>query len=288
MHALGFEPLAMLPFVAGARLRRRSVDLLQAAARRAARALRHRRAGAQRLAAAGRARASSTSRAGKLISTEADAFWLPDTAGTDYRRQHTKTTIVIDDLDLDAQALGYFHNAGYFALEGEDFATAFRSAAARIRPSCRSSPSSFGIDRCGPARRPSCARMSRALLREAPRAAADRQSGRALRHALRTRPADLQDAGARALSRVGVRDACASSARRSELLAALPARGSARSGARAGSGDGSDTIERSGAKTFILKAARAVNARSRSMPRRRSTSGRPRGRARCDALAQLQ
>ena len=27
--------------------------------------------------------------AGKLISTEADAFWLPDTSGTDYRRQHT-------------------------------------------------------------------------------------------------------------------------------------------------------------------------------------------------------
>jgi hypothetical protein len=38
--------------------------------------------------------------AGKLISTEADAFWLPDTSGTDYRRQHTKSTIVLNDLDL--------------------------------------------------------------------------------------------------------------------------------------------------------------------------------------------
>ena len=27
--------------------------------------------------------------AGKLVSTEADAFWMPDTAGTDYHRQHT-------------------------------------------------------------------------------------------------------------------------------------------------------------------------------------------------------
>ena len=64
--------------------------------------------------------------AGKLIGTEADAFWLPDTAGTDYRRQHTKSTIILADLDLDRQRLGYFHNAGYFMLEGEDFRNTFR------------------------------------------------------------------------------------------------------------------------------------------------------------------
>jgi len=64
--------------------------------------------------------------AGKLISTEADAWWLPDTSGTDYRRQHTKSTIVIADLDVEARRLGYFHNAGYFMLEGEDFARTFR------------------------------------------------------------------------------------------------------------------------------------------------------------------
>jgi hypothetical protein len=64
--------------------------------------------------------------AGRLISTEADAFYLPDTAGTDYQRQHTKTTIVIQDFDLERRRLGYFHNAGYYALEGEDFARLFR------------------------------------------------------------------------------------------------------------------------------------------------------------------
>ena len=64
--------------------------------------------------------------AGKLISTEADAFWLPDTAGTDYRRQHTKTTIALANLDLQQQWLGYFHNAGYFELAGEDFRGLFR------------------------------------------------------------------------------------------------------------------------------------------------------------------
>lgn len=64
--------------------------------------------------------------AGKLISTEADAFWLPDTQGTDYRRQHTKSTIVLNDLSLRERTLGYFHNAGYYRLEGEDFARTFR------------------------------------------------------------------------------------------------------------------------------------------------------------------
>jgi len=64
--------------------------------------------------------------AGKWISTEADAFWLPDTAGTDYRHQHTKTTIVLNDIDVEARRLGYFHNAGYFTLEGEDFVKTFR------------------------------------------------------------------------------------------------------------------------------------------------------------------
>ena len=66
--------------------------------------------------------------AGKFISTEADAFWLPDTAGTDYRNKHTKTTIVLADVDTSAQRLGYFHNAGYFTLEGEDFTQLFQLA----------------------------------------------------------------------------------------------------------------------------------------------------------------
>jgi len=58
---------------------------------------------------------------GKLVSVEADAWWLPDTAGTDYRAGHSKTTIVINDVDTAARTLGYFHNGGYFRLDGEDF-----------------------------------------------------------------------------------------------------------------------------------------------------------------------
>lgn len=63
--------------------------------------------------------------AGRLIATEADAHWLPDTAGTDYRRAHVKTTIILADVDAEARRLGYFHNAGYHALHGEDFARLF-------------------------------------------------------------------------------------------------------------------------------------------------------------------
>jgi hypothetical protein len=64
--------------------------------------------------------------AGKLIATETDAFWLPDTAGTDYRTGHKKTTIAMANLDVEGRTLGYFHNAGYFELSGEDFANLFR------------------------------------------------------------------------------------------------------------------------------------------------------------------
>ncbi len=64
--------------------------------------------------------------AGRLISTEADAFWLPDTAGTDYQRNHVKTTIVMNAIDVEAQVLDYFHNASYHRLEGEDFRAQFR------------------------------------------------------------------------------------------------------------------------------------------------------------------
>jgi hypothetical protein len=62
---------------------------------------------------------------GRLLSLEVDSFWLPDTAGTDYRSQHTKTTIVLNALDVNARRLAYFHNAGYFELDGEDFARLF-------------------------------------------------------------------------------------------------------------------------------------------------------------------
>jgi hypothetical protein len=64
--------------------------------------------------------------AGKFISTEADSFYLPDTEGTDYRRNHVKSTIILADLDTAARRLGYFHNAGYYELGADDFDGIFR------------------------------------------------------------------------------------------------------------------------------------------------------------------
>lgn len=63
---------------------------------------------------------------GKFLGTEADSYWLPDTSGTDYRRNHVKSTIIIAEVDAAAKQLGYFHNAGYFELSGEDFEQTFR------------------------------------------------------------------------------------------------------------------------------------------------------------------
>jgi hypothetical protein len=63
---------------------------------------------------------------GRLVFTEADSFYLPDTSGTDYRTNHVKSTIVCETIDLDRRRLGYFHNAGYFQLEGDDFKKLFR------------------------------------------------------------------------------------------------------------------------------------------------------------------
>ncbi|MFN8581526.1 MAG: DUF1839 family protein [Gemmatimonadaceae bacterium] len=44
--------------------------------------------------------------AGKFVSTEADSYFLPDTDGTDYRRNHVKN-IIIADVDPATQRLGY-------------------------------------------------------------------------------------------------------------------------------------------------------------------------------------
>lgn len=65
---------------------------------------------------------------GRLVLPEVDAFYLPDTQGTDYRRQHSKTTIAIREIDLAGRHLGYFHNGGYFHLGGADFVGLFRLA----------------------------------------------------------------------------------------------------------------------------------------------------------------
>jgi hypothetical protein len=65
-------------------------------------------------------------RIGRTLLIEIDAWYLPDTAATSYRREHLKTTIAPETIDRAAERLRYFHNAGFFELDGEDYRGAFR------------------------------------------------------------------------------------------------------------------------------------------------------------------
>jgi hypothetical protein len=65
-------------------------------------------------------------RMGRLFMPEVDSWFLPDTHGVSYRREHVKSSIAIQHIDAAAQVLGYFHGASYYRLSGEDFAGVFR------------------------------------------------------------------------------------------------------------------------------------------------------------------
>lgn len=56
-----------------------------------------------------------------LLTVEVDSWYLPDTSGTSYRTEHVKTTIVPVEIDTRARRLTYLHNAGQFALDGDDY-----------------------------------------------------------------------------------------------------------------------------------------------------------------------
>ena len=58
---------------------------------------------------------------GLLHTVEVDSWWLPDTAGTAYRNDHVKTTIVPTRVDRENRVLWYLHNAGLFELRDDDF-----------------------------------------------------------------------------------------------------------------------------------------------------------------------
>ncbi|PLW75709.1 DUF1839 family protein [Cohaesibacter celericrescens] len=62
---------------------------------------------------------------GRLPLVEVDSYSLPDTQGITYGISHTKTTIGINALDPAGKRLEYFHNAGLFALDGDDYDAIF-------------------------------------------------------------------------------------------------------------------------------------------------------------------
>ncbi|MGH9103869.1 MAG: DUF1839 family protein [Acidimicrobiales bacterium] len=58
---------------------------------------------------------------GRMLAVDVDAWHLPDTAGTTYHCARQKTTIMAQMIDPGARRLGYFHNAGYYELGGDDY-----------------------------------------------------------------------------------------------------------------------------------------------------------------------
>jgi hypothetical protein len=64
---------------------------------------------------------------GRWLIMDADAWFLPDTKGVSYQLAHVKSAMVPNSIDRAARRLGYFHNAGYFELNGEDFDGVFRT-----------------------------------------------------------------------------------------------------------------------------------------------------------------
>jgi hypothetical protein len=63
---------------------------------------------------------------GRLLTVEVDAWYLPDTAGVSYQREHVKSSIVANMIDRPSRRLGYFHNRSYHELAGDDYAGVFR------------------------------------------------------------------------------------------------------------------------------------------------------------------
>ena len=63
--------------------------------------------------------------AGRPVLIELDSFWLPDTSGTAYRTAHQKTTVGVNEIDVERGYMAYFHNQGFYAVEGEDFQKLF-------------------------------------------------------------------------------------------------------------------------------------------------------------------
>ncbi len=64
--------------------------------------------------------------AGRPVLVEVDSFYLPDTVGTAYQSNHVKSTIAVNEIDVAAGRMGYFHGQGYYTVDGNDFRSLFQ------------------------------------------------------------------------------------------------------------------------------------------------------------------
>ena len=63
---------------------------------------------------------------GRPVLVELDSYYLPDTAGTAYKRAHIKSTVAVNEIDAARHHMGYFHNQGYHHVDGDDFLDVLR------------------------------------------------------------------------------------------------------------------------------------------------------------------
>lgn len=64
---------------------------------------------------------------GRTLIVELDSWYLPDTAATSYRSEHVKSSVVVETIDPELERMRYFHAAGLYELEGEDYRGVFRT-----------------------------------------------------------------------------------------------------------------------------------------------------------------
>lgn len=63
---------------------------------------------------------------GRPVLVELDSYFLPDTHGTAYQLAHVKSTVAVNEIDVEARHMGYFHGQGYYHVDGQDFSDLFQ------------------------------------------------------------------------------------------------------------------------------------------------------------------
>ena len=63
---------------------------------------------------------------GRPVLVELDSYYLPDTSGSAYEIAHVKSTVAVNEIDVAAGHMGYFHGQGYYHLDPDNFRKIFQ------------------------------------------------------------------------------------------------------------------------------------------------------------------
>jgi|ERR1043165_3676988 hypothetical protein len=110
---------------------------------------------------------------GRHVLVELDSYYLPDTAGAAYQREHVKTTVAVNAIDVGKRVMGYFHNQSYHHVQGDDFLKIFRldqpCDPSRLAPFCEFVKQSDRLSLAGDALVPASLGLLRARLQRLPK-----------------------------------------------------------------------------------------------------------------------